>query len=76
MIQDLKTWILDLQTHAMTAPLGNRRVRKTSVMMVKQRAKYFTYSTTLTKFGVDPTTTTLQALRASFKEPWVLKNIV
>ena len=75
MIQDFNTWILDLQTHAMTAPLGNRRVRKSTVMMVKQRAKNFTYSTTLIKFGVDPTTTTLQALRASFKELWVLKNI-
>ena len=76
MIQDLNTWILGLQTHAMTTPLGNRRVRKTTVIMVKQRAKNFTYSTTLTKFGLDPTTTTLQALRASFKELWVLKNIV
>ena len=45
-------------------------------MMVKQRAKNFTYSTTLIKFGLDPTTTTMQALRASFKELWVLKNIV
>ena len=49
---------------------GNRKVRMTSVMMVKQRAKNFTYSTTLKliKFGLDPTTTTMQALRASFKE--------
>ena len=50
----------------------------TTVMMVKQRAKNFTYSTTvkLIKFGLDPTTTTMQALRASFKELCVLKNIV
>ena len=49
-----------------------------TVMMVKQRAKSFTNSTTLEliKFGLDPTTTTMQALRASFKELWVLKNIV
>ena len=45
-------------------------------MMVKERGKNVTYSTTLTKFGLDPTTTTSQALRASFKELWVLKNIV
>ena len=45
MIEDLNTWILDLQTHAMTAPLGNRKVRKTTVMMVKKRAKNLTYST-------------------------------
>ena len=51
MIQDLNTWILDLQIHAMTAPLGNRSVRKTTVMMVKHQAKNFTYSTTLTKLG-------------------------
>ena len=50
----------------------------TTVMMVKQRAKNFTYSTTLKliKFELDSTTTTMQALRASFKELWVLKNIV
>ena len=72
MIQDLNTWILDLQTHAMTAPLGNRKIRKTTVMMVKQQAN----SITLTKFGLDSSTTTLQVLRASFKELWVLKNIV
>ena len=45
-------------------------------MMVKQPAKNFIFSTTLTKFGLDPTTTTLQASRASFKELWVLKDIV
>ena len=57
---------------------GNRKVWMTTVMMVKQRAKNFTYSTTLKiiKFGLDPTTKTMQALRASFKELWVLKNIV
>ena len=55
---------------------GNRKVWMTTVMMVKQWAKNFTYSTTLKliKFGLDPTTT-MQALRASFKELWVLKNI-
>ena len=55
---------------------GNKKIRMTSVMMVKQRAKNFTYSKTLIKFGLDPTTTTMQALRESFKELWVLKNIV
>ena len=45
-------------------------------MMVKQRAKNFTYSTILTKFGLNPNNTTLQALRAFFKELWVLQNIV
>ena len=55
---------------------GNRKVMMTTVMMVKQRAKNFTYSTTLIKFELDPTTTTMQALMASFKELWVLKNIV
>ena len=48
----------------------------TTVMMVKQRAKNFTYSTTLIEFGLDSTTTTMQALRAYFKELWILKNIV
>ena len=35
MIEDLNNWFLKLQTHAMTAPLGNRKVRKTTEMMVK-----------------------------------------
>ena len=57
---------------------GNMKVWMTTVMMVKQRAKNFTYSTTLKliNFGLDPTATIMQALRASFKELWVLKNIV
>ena len=57
---------------------GNKKVWMTTVMIVEQRAKNFTYSTTLKliKFGLDSTTTTMQALRASFKELGVLKNIV
>ena len=60
-IDDLKNWILEIRTHDMTAPLGNRKVRNTTKMIVNQRANMFTYSTTMTNFGFDPTTTTIQS---------------
>ncbi len=71
MIRDLDNWITELRTYARTTPRGNRRTRKATELVVKQRSLNFTYRETLTKFGRDPSVTTLQALRASFKELWV-----
>lgn len=63
-------------TTSRRAPRGSRRIRKSTELMVKERARHFTYRATLTRFGRDPTPDTLRALRASFKELWVLKCIV
>ena len=41
MIKCLNNWILELRTYARTGPYGNRRVRKTTEIMLKQRDKEF-----------------------------------
>ena len=76
MIIDLDNWICELRTYARTASRGNRGIRKATDLMVKNRSDSLTYRSTLTRFGRDPTMTNLLALKASFKELWVLKCIV